>query len=106
MIEAYNASTRKQTQPARSPRTQPAALLQPVAIVLEVFMQEKRVTVWVQRFKDRSTLMLQWIDPDTGRRKSKSAETAEPKKAEEVRIDLESDLNNGRHREQSQMSWK
>ncbi|HMF16075.1 MAG TPA: tyrosine-type recombinase/integrase [Gemmataceae bacterium] len=69
-------------------------------------MSDKRIKVWVQRFKDRSTLMLQWIDPDTGRRKSKSAETAEPKKAEEARIDLESDLNNGRHREQSRMSWK
>jgi hypothetical protein len=39
-------------------------------------MPEKRVTVWVQRFKDRPHLMLQWTDPDTGRRKSKSAETA------------------------------
>ena len=27
-------------------------------------MSDKRVTVWVQRFKDRPHLMLQWIDPD------------------------------------------
>ena len=40
-------------------------------------MPEKRVTVWVQRFPDRSYLMLQWLDPDTGRRKSKSAGTAD-----------------------------
>jgi hypothetical protein len=28
-------------------------------------MSEKRATVWVQRFKDRPNLMLQWIDPFT-----------------------------------------
>jgi integrase len=69
-------------------------------------MPEKRVTVWVQRFNDRSTLVLQWIDPDTGRRKSKSAGTADPKEAEALRGDLEADLNHGRHRETSRMSWE
>jgi integrase len=49
--------------------------------------------------------MLQWLDPDTGRRKSKSAKTADPEKAEEDRCDLESDLNNGRYAEASRMSW-
>ena len=38
-------------------------------------MPDERVTVWVQRFKDRQHLMLQWIDPDTGKRKSRSAGT-------------------------------
>ena len=33
----------------------------------------KRVTVWVQFFGDRPYLMLQWHDPVTGKRKSKSA---------------------------------
>jgi hypothetical protein len=41
-------------------------------------MPDKRATVWVQRFKDRPTLMRQWIEPATGRRKSKSAKTARP----------------------------
>ena len=36
----------------------------------------ERVHVWVQRFKDRPTLMLQWIDPETGTRKSKSGKTS------------------------------
>src|SRR5262249_35354697 len=49
-------------------------------------MANQRVTVWVQRFRDRPTLMLQWIDPDTGRRKSKSAETADEKEAEQKRV--------------------
>jgi integrase len=68
-------------------------------------MPEKRVTVWVQRFKDRPSLMLQWIDPDTGRRKSKSAETADEKEAETARADHEYELNNGRYQEASRMTW-
>jgi integrase len=50
--------------------------------------------------------MLQWLDPETGRRRSQSAKTANEKQAEEARSDLESDLNNGRHREASRMSWE
>jgi integrase len=69
-------------------------------------MSEKRITVWVQRFKDRPALVLQWIDPDTGKRKSKSAETADPDKAEDARVDMESDLNNGRYQEASRMPWE
>jgi len=69
-------------------------------------MADKRITVWVQRFKDRPHLMLQWIDPETGRRKSKSAETADEKKAEQVRADHESDLNNGRYQEASKLDWE
>jgi integrase len=69
-------------------------------------MSEKRITVWVQQFKDRPALMLQWLDPDTGKRKSKSAETADPEKAETARADLEYELNNGLHKEASRMSWE
>jgi integrase len=69
-------------------------------------MEERRVKVWVQRFKDRPTLVLQWIDPETGRRKSKSARTADEKKAEEARADLESDLNHGRYSDGSEISWE
>jgi integrase len=68
-------------------------------------MPEKRVVVWVQRFKDRAHLMLQWIDPDTGKRKSQSAGTADEKKAEQARADLEADLNHGRYQETSRMTW-
>jgi integrase len=69
-------------------------------------MPEKRVTVWVQRFKDRPHLMLQWNDPDTGKRKSQSAGTADEKKAEQARADLEADLNHGRYQEASRMTWE
>jgi integrase len=69
-------------------------------------MPEKRVTVWVQRFRDRAHLVLQWIDPDTGKRKSKSAETADPGEAERKRADHEYELNHGRYQEASRMSWE
>src|SRR4051794_29382277 len=68
-------------------------------------MAEKRVNVWVQRFKDRPTLVLQWLDPETGRRKSKSAGTVDEKEAETARSDLEYELNHGRHQEASRMTW-
>ncbi|HEY7425964.1 MAG TPA: hypothetical protein VH682_17170, partial [Gemmataceae bacterium] len=69
-------------------------------------MSEKRVTVWVQKFKDRPTLMLQWHDPFTGQRKSKSAETTIPAVAEMKRSELEYELNHGLHKEASRMSWE
>jgi integrase len=69
-------------------------------------MAEKRITVWVQRQNDRPHLVLRWNDPDTHRIKSKSAGTADPKQAESARIDLEADLNNGRHKEASRMTWE
>jgi len=69
-------------------------------------MSEKRIKVWVQQFRDRPALVLQWIDPDTGRRKSKSAETSDPDAAETARADLESDLNHGRYAEASRMTWE
>lgn len=69
-------------------------------------MSEKRIRVWVQRFKDRDALMLQWIDPDTNRIKSKSARTSDPEKAEAKRVDLESDLNNNRYQDVGNISWE
>jgi integrase len=69
-------------------------------------MQEKRVTVWVQRFKDRAHLMLQWNDPETGKRKSRSSGTDDEGEAEQARADLEYELNHGQYQEASRMSWE
>jgi integrase len=68
-------------------------------------MPEKRVVVWVQHFADRPFLMLQWHDPVTGKRKSKSSETCNPLEAEQKRADLEYELNHGLHQEASGISW-
>jgi integrase len=66
----------------------------------------ERVKVWVQEFTDRKHLMLQWHDPDTGRRKSKTAKTADPKEADKHRADLEYELNHGKYQATSRMEWE
>jgi integrase len=73
---------------------------------MEVSMAEKRITVWVQRFNDRPYPMLQWIDPETGRRKSKSAGTVDEKAVEDARADLEYELTHGKYLEASRMAWE
>jgi integrase len=68
-------------------------------------MPEKRVHVWVTRFKDRKSLMLQWTDPESKRTKSRSAGTDDAKEAEKAREDLQYELNHNLHRDASRMSW-
>lgn len=68
-------------------------------------MGEQRVTVYLLRPKDRRTYQLQWVDPDTGQRKSMSAGTDDPGKAEKQRADQEFRLNNGLHQEASKLDW-
>jgi T5orf172 domain len=53
----------------------------------------RRIIVWVQRFADRPKLVLQWHDPETGKRCSKSAGTSDRDQAELRRADLEAVLN-------------
>jgi integrase len=72
----------------------------------EVTMPGDRVTVYVLRPKDRATMQLQWVDPDTGKRKSRSAKTTDEKAAEQARAGLEYELNNGRYQEASRMTWE
>lgn len=69
-------------------------------------MPERRVNVWVQRFQDRPTLVLQWLDPETGRRKSKSARTADEGEAEAERADLEYELNHGKYQAPCKLDWE
>jgi integrase len=76
------------------------------SLYTEVAMAERRIHVWVQRFSDRPHLVLQWFDPDTGKRKSKSAETADPEKAEDVREKLQYELRQGKYQEPSTLTWK
>jgi hypothetical protein len=59
-------------------------------------MTQRAIKVWVQRFRDRPTLQLQWLDPNTGQRKTRSAGTTEAAAAEIVRAALERELNGTR----------
>jgi integrase len=74
----------------------------------EFFMSkaDKHVVVWVQKFKDRESLMLQWNDPDTGKRKSVSAGTNYKPMAEAKARELEYELNHGLHKDASRMTWE
>jgi integrase len=69
-------------------------------------MSENRVTVYVLWPEDRPFAQLQWVDPDTGLRKSRSARTADPEAAETARADLEYELNHGKYQEASRMTWE
>jgi integrase len=64
------------------------------------------VKVWVQEFKGRKFLYLQWHDPHTGERKTRTAETADPEAAEKQRANLEYELNHGLYAVESKMSWE
>ena len=55
----------------------------------------ERARVRVHRFADRKNLVLLWRDPATGRVRTRSAGTADPARAEELRADLEYELNHG-----------
>jgi integrase len=69
-------------------------------------MVEERVTVYVLRPKDRPTLQLQWVDPATGVRKTRSARTADEAEAETARADLEYELRHGKYQEASKLDWE
>jgi len=66
----------------------------------------KDVTVWVQRFPDRKYLVLQWHDPETGRRKSKSAQTTDAGEAEQKAKDLAYELRHGKYSDPCRMTWE
>jgi integrase len=68
-------------------------------------MSEGRITVYLLRPKDRPTWQLQWADPDTGRRRTRSSDTSDPERAERARAYLEYELNHGLAREPSKMPW-
>jgi integrase len=67
---------------------------------------KNRVTVWLQHFADREALQLQWIDPGSGRRRTKTTGTADRKSAEKIRSDWEYELNHGQHRECTRQGWQ
>ena len=58
---------------------------------------EDRVNVWVQRRRNTPKLQLEWLDPDTGKRRSKSSGTSDPEEGERKRQELEYELNHGLH---------
>lgn len=64
-----------------------------------------RIRVWIYRPSDRAALQLQWVDPVTRRKRTKSTGSTNEGEAEAKRVDLESDLNAGRHHDVSRLTW-
>ncbi len=65
----------------------------------------ERVTVYLLRPKDRPSFQLQWIDPTSGGRRTKSAGTDDPGLAEKARADLEYELNHGIYASPDRATW-
>jgi integrase len=75
-------------------------------------MSDRTITVWVNRYPDRSTFLLQWIDPATGKRKTKSSgvrdtgKARDRKDAEAKARELEQLLRRGVAAIPSEMTWE
>jgi integrase len=69
-------------------------------------MPERRIVCWVQHMADRPHLTLRWTDPETGKIRSQTAGTANPKDAEKARADLEYELNHDLRRGAGRMTWE
>jgi integrase len=71
-----------------------------------VMTNREGIRVWVQRFKGGGKVLLQWIDPETGKRRSKSPGTSDPDGIEKARICLKHDLDSGHFEDKARLSWK
>ena len=75
-------------------------------------MADRTITVWVNRYPDRSTFLLQWIDPVTRKRKTKSTgirdtgKARDRKDAEAQARELEQLLRRGVAAIPSELSWE
>jgi integrase len=69
-------------------------------------MGTNHIHVYVLYRRRRPFPLLQWVDPETGKRKTVSAGTADPKGVEEARAEREYELNHGRYVEPSRISWE
>ena len=59
-------------------------------------MAKRKIVVWIQNRAGRH-LALEWHDPITGRRKSKSTGTSDWNEAEDQRDELQYKLRNGQY---------
>ena len=65
----------------------------------------EEIKVTVCRYPDRENLVLRFIDPVTGRQKTKSAGTADEAKAIGAAAVWQDELRTGRYQAASKLSW-
>lgn len=68
-------------------------------------MEEHEITVKVIEYRDRKSLLLQYVDPMTGRKKSKSAKTNDRNEAMKAAAVWEAALRNGSYQPPSRTTW-
>jgi len=68
-------------------------------------MEQNEIKVTVVNFGDRASLQLQWRDPMTGKKKTKSAETSNEREAERKAGELEKKLQAGTYRGKCRLTW-
>ncbi len=66
----------------------------------------KRINVIVFKPTDRPFFHCQWVDPITGRKKTRSAKTSIKRDAERYAGQLEKELREGRFRDPSRITWQ
>lgn len=69
-------------------------------------MDNQRIHVYVVGRDDRPSLRLQWLDPNTHKRKSKSIRETDEDEVEKARADLEYELNHGLHQDAGRTTWE
>lgn len=68
-------------------------------------MWNERITVRVFKYPDRAQLVLRYEDPVTGKQKTKSAGTTNPKDAARAAALWEAELRTGRNRQSAKITW-
>ena len=64
------------------------------------------IVVWVVEFADRKFLQMQFVDPMTNRKKTKSTGTCDRREAERFAAKWEAELREGRYHEPLKITWQ
>jgi integrase len=68
-------------------------------------MHEKGLRVTISAYSDRKYLMMRYLDPVTGKLKSRSTGTNNRREAERIAAKWEAELQEGRYRQPSKIDW-
>ena len=68
-------------------------------------MNENEIQVTVVKYADRKYLMMRYIDPITGKQVARSTRTTRRRDAERIAAKWEAELQDGRYRPASRISW-
>lgn len=64
------------------------------------------IKVYVVKFRDRDNFVMKYIDPHTGQNVRRSTGTSKRREAEKIAAKWEAELQEGRYKKRSRMSWE